>query len=105
MRSPDTKNSAEYLSDDVNGQHRRCQVTSERKSDAHGRIEMCAGDRAERQNENGENGARWQSIAQKRKRIVTTCELLRHNTRADHGGEQESRAKAFRNGTLCTRRH
>ena len=50
---------------------------------------MCSRKRTKYQDQNGENRSGRKRVAEEGKRIITAGELLRHDARADHGGEQK----------------
>ncbi len=56
---------------------------------------MRTGDRAEHLNQDGENSACCNRIAEKRDRYVSGRQGVSHDARADNGGEQESSSEEF----------
>jgi len=101
MGCPYPGDGSDDLRDDIAGGNRPRQFTPQPECDAHGRIEMRAGNRPEYQDEDNEDRAGWYRVAQKRKRDVPVRELLGHDARADHGCQQEGRAQPFREDAPC----
>ena len=56
---------------------------------------MRARDRAKHQDNDGKDGAGRERVAQQSQRDIAAGQALRHDSRADHGGEQEGRAEKF----------
>jgi hypothetical protein len=59
----------------------------------------------EHQNENREDRAGGECIAEERQCDVSACKALRHDPGANHGGEQERRAQPLAEDALRQRRH
>src|SRR5262249_32330691 len=81
------------------------QFASNSKGERHGRIEVRTRNRAEDENQHDEDRAGRDGVAEQRQRDVTARELLRHDSRADHGGQQERRAEPFGGKPLTRCRH
>ena len=87
MRCPYASNGPDDLRGDISGCHRPRQFASQCEGDAHGRIEMRAGERAEDQDQHGQDRAGRYRVAQKRERDVSAGELLGHDAGADDRGQ------------------
>src|SRR6266542_614681 len=96
MCEPDAGNGADELAYDVDASHRPWQLASDGEGETDGGIEVRPRNRTERQNENAEDGARRQRVAQERDRIVSARQFECHHARSDDGGEQEGRSQTFR---------
>ena len=55
----------------------------------HGRIEVCAGDRAEYEDEHGEPRASGKRVGQEGDSVVPAHQALAHDAGAHHGGEEQ----------------
>ena len=95
VRDPHADDPTDNLCGDVRPRIRPPQLAAEREREAHRRVEMRARERAERENENGEDRAGRQRVAQQRQRVVTAGKALRHDAGADDRGEQEGGAQTL----------
>ena len=100
MRGPDAGNGAGELRADIDRGCACSQVAAQRRRQADRRIEMRAGYRAERQDEDGQDRASGNGVAKERERAVAAGKPRRHDAGADHRREQKRGAQAFSGSAL-----
>jgi len=95
MRGDRAKHAADDLRRNVGARLAGRKIALQRKDERHRRIEMCAGDRREDRDQDDEDRACRERIAEKRKRGVLR-QRFRHDAGADNRCHQERRAERFR---------
>ena len=98
MRDPHTEDRASDLASDVHRHVAPRQIAAQSKRGADGGIEVRAGDRAEEQDEYGQDRAGRQRVAKKRQGVVSAGEPEGHDPGAHHGREQDRRTYALCRG-------
>jgi len=86
---------------DVYGGNWPSQLAAQSEAETDGRIEVRVGERAEEEDQHGENAAGRKRVAQKRESVVTAREPLRHDAGAHHGRQQKCRSQRFAKCALC----
>ena len=105
VSNPDADDGPQDLGGQIDGGRLPRQFAAQGKCGAYRRIEMCTRHRSENQNEHCQDRAGGQRVAQKRQSLVTVRQPLGHDSRTDHGREQEGRAQCLGCRTLRGRRH
>src|SRR5262249_39791509 len=95
---------SEYLRHDVNRGGRPWQLATQGEGNTYRRVEVRARERAEDQDQDGEDRAGRQRIAQERDGVVAR-EVSRHDAGADDGREQKGGPQRFAKRALSERRH
>ena len=96
MRKHCARDPTKALHDNIGGNLAPRRVAARRKYKRYRRIEVRTRNRPENGDDHDEDRARRDRVAEKRNRLISTCESLGHDAGADDGRDQDSRAE-----TLC----
>jgi hypothetical protein len=88
----DSDDRAHELSHDVARYASPREGAFQRRRERHCRVEACAGDRCEREDQCHEDRARGDAVREQRERCVAAGQPLAHDPRADDGRDQECSA-------------
>src|SRR5215472_1128010 len=105
MRRPHSGKAAEYLRRDVNRGRRPWQLAAQGEGKTYRRVEVRARKRAEYEDQDSEDRAGRQRIAQEPERVVTARELLRHDAGSHDRREQKGGPQPFAKRALSERGH
>ena len=96
VRCYSARDAPENLSGDVEGSIAPADSTFQCVGKRNHRIQMCAGNCAEREYQRHKRRARSDRIGQQSHRHIAAREPLRHDARTDHGGHQKRSAQKLR---------
>ena len=96
MREPGAGEPAGDLGEDVSERIGGAELALQDEAEGHRRIEMRARDRPKDQDQDHQDRAGRQRVAEQRKREIAAGQALGHDPGAHHRGEQERRAERFR---------